>query len=91
MEKVSDLMRDQMESPLDRAVYWIEYVIRHKGAPHLRTASRKLFFFQRSLFDVFLFVVVCSGVVLFLVFRLFRHLVPSYSGGNKMNYQKKMN
>ena len=91
MEKVSDLMRDQMESPLDRAVYWIEYVIRHKGAPHLRTASRKLSFFQRSLFDVLMFVVGCSVFFLFLVSQFFRHFVRSCSGGNKMRDHKKTN
>jgi hypothetical protein len=25
--------------PIDSAVYWIEHVIRHKGAPHLRSAG----------------------------------------------------
>ena len=40
-------MRDQGDHPLDRATYWIEYVIRHNGAHHLRTASRKLSLIQK--------------------------------------------
>ncbi|VTJ88316.1 Hypothetical predicted protein [Marmota monax] len=28
--------RDQPVKPLDRAVFWIEFVMRHKGAKHLR-------------------------------------------------------
>ncbi|CAL4087206.1 unnamed protein product, partial [Meganyctiphanes norvegica] len=33
---VSKIIRDQPETPVERAVFWTEYVIRHKGAPHLR-------------------------------------------------------
>ena len=55
MDEVSTVMRDQMEHPLERAIYWLEYVIRHRGASHLRAASLKLSRFQRCLFDVMLF------------------------------------
>ncbi|KAK4006040.1 hypothetical protein OUZ56_011172 [Daphnia magna] len=51
INQVSPLMRDQMDHPLDRAIYWIEYGIRYQGAPHLRTASRKLWLYQRGLLD----------------------------------------
>ena len=50
------IMQDQIEKPLDRAIYWIEYVIRYKGAPHIRTASRKLNAFQRDHMDVHLII-----------------------------------
>ncbi|XP_034113803.1 UDP-glucosyltransferase 2 [Drosophila albomicans] len=43
---ISERYRDQPESSLERAVWWTEYVIRHKGAPHMRATSRDLNFFQ---------------------------------------------
>jgi len=52
MRRMSELMRDQKERPLDRAVYWIEYVIRHQGAQHLRSPSRHLDLYQRGLVDI---------------------------------------
>ncbi|KAI9554593.1 UDP-glycosyltransferase 208B2 [Daphnia sinensis] len=74
MERVSELMRDQMETPLERVIYWIEYIIRHEGAPHLRTAARKLSLHQRFLFDVMLFLVIV-GILMFYVFtRVFLYL-----------------
>ena len=92
MNKVSSLMRDQMESPLERAVYWIEYVTRHDGAPHLRTASHKLSFIQRNLFDVLMFVFACSVLFLFLVFYIFRYFIFSIIGGVRIiSDQKKTN
>ncbi|XP_031424635.2 UDP-glucuronosyltransferase 2B13-like, partial [Clupea harengus] len=36
MQRLSRLHRDQPMKPLDRAIFWIEFVMRHKGAAHLR-------------------------------------------------------
>ncbi|KAH8343820.1 hypothetical protein KR059_011115 [Drosophila kikkawai] len=48
---ISELYRDQPEPALDRAIWWTEYVLRHKGAPHLRATSRDLTFIQLHSLD----------------------------------------
>lgn len=50
------VVRDQPETPLERAVYWTEYVIRHRGAHHLRSAAVDMPWYQVELLDVFLFL-----------------------------------
>uniref|UniRef100_A0A8C5M704 UDP-glucuronosyltransferase n=1 Tax=Leptobrachium leishanense TaxID=445787 RepID=A0A8C5M704_9ANUR len=40
--RISSIHHDQPIKPLDRAVFWIEFVMRHKGAKHLRPASHEL-------------------------------------------------
>ena len=62
MQKRFKLLHDQMETPLERAVFWTEYVIRHKGAQHLQLASRELTSYQRSLIDVY-FVLFFSALL----------------------------
>ena len=57
-------MRDQPETPLERAVYWTEFVMRHKGAKHLRLGSRYLAPYQRAMIDVYC---VIAAVILFPV------------------------
>lgn len=51
MEQLSVLHRDRPVSPLSTAVYWVEFVMRHGGAPHLRLASHDLNWFQYHSLD----------------------------------------
>lgn len=47
-------------TPLETAVYWCEYVIRHRGAPQLRSAAMNLNFVQYHNLDVFLIIAIVS-------------------------------
>ncbi|KAA0190903.1 hypothetical protein HAZT_HAZT005294, partial [Hyalella azteca] len=44
LRTISAVLQDQKESPGARAVRWIEYVIRHHGAPHLLYPGKRLHF-----------------------------------------------
>ncbi|KAK2819443.1 hypothetical protein Q7C36_021089 [Tachysurus vachellii] len=61
--KLSALHHDQPINPLDLAVYWTEYVMRHKGAEHLRSAAHNLNWFQYYSLDVFGFLLVVMVIV----------------------------
>lgn len=61
--------QDQLIKPLDRAVFSIEFVIRHKGAKHLRPASYKLTWFQYHFLDVIGFLLASVATVTFLVIK----------------------
>ncbi|XP_022179701.1 UDP-glucuronosyltransferase 2C1-like [Myzus persicae] len=55
-KKSSAMFRDNPLPPLEKAVFWVEYVARHNGAKHLRTAANDLYWFQYMLLDVLLLV-----------------------------------
>uniref|UniRef100_A0A4W2DUP4 UDP-glucuronosyltransferase n=1 Tax=Bos indicus x Bos taurus TaxID=30522 RepID=A0A4W2DUP4_BOBOX len=65
--KLSRIHHDQPVKPLDRAVFWVEFVMRHKGAKHLRPASHDLNWFQYHSLDVIGFLLACVATVAFLV------------------------
>ncbi|KAK0156489.1 UDP-glucuronosyltransferase 2A2 [Merluccius polli] len=65
MQRLSALHRDQPIKPLERAMFWIEFVMRHKGAPHLRTDSYKMSTVQYYCIDVAL--VLLALLLLFLL------------------------
>nr|XP_012328831.1 UDP-glucuronosyltransferase 2A2 isoform X2 [Aotus nancymaae] len=67
--RLSRIHHDQPVKPLDRAVFWIEFVMRHKGAKHLRPAAHNLTWFQYHSFDVIGFLLVCLTMAMFLVIQ----------------------
>lgn len=61
-------------SPLETGVYWTEYVLRHKGAPHLSSPARHLTWYQYYMYDVLLFFVA----ILFVAWTIYKRQ-QSYS------------
>ncbi|XP_003415961.2 UDP-glucuronosyltransferase 2B19-like isoform X4 [Loxodonta africana] len=67
--RLSAIHRDQPVKPLDRAAFWIEFVMRHKGAKHLRPAALSLTWYQYHSLDVIGFLLACVAIVSFLVIK----------------------
>uniref|UniRef100_A0A8D2DY25 glucuronosyltransferase n=1 Tax=Sciurus vulgaris TaxID=55149 RepID=A0A8D2DY25_SCIVU len=65
--RLSRIHHDQPVKPLDRAVFWIEFVMRHKGAKHLRVAAHDLSWFQYYSLDVVGFLFTCVATVILIV------------------------
>ncbi|XP_054584529.1 UDP-glucuronosyltransferase 2B31-like isoform X4 [Eptesicus fuscus] len=65
--RLSRIHHDQPMKPLDRAVFWIEFVMRHKGAKHLRPASYDLTWFQYHSLDVIGFLLACVATAIFVI------------------------
>lgn len=66
-KEISKLFHDRPLKPMENAVYWIEYVIRHKGAKHLKVAGLGLSWYKYYLIDVILLLVISSVVLVFVI------------------------
>ncbi|XP_042678545.1 UDP-glucuronosyltransferase 1A1-like isoform X2 [Centrocercus urophasianus] len=66
IQRLSELHLDRPIHPLDLAVHWIEFVMRHKGAPHLRPAAHDLNWIQYHSLDVFAFLLAVVLLILFI-------------------------
>uniref|UniRef100_A0AAG5DWF9 UDP-glucuronosyltransferase n=1 Tax=Anopheles atroparvus TaxID=41427 RepID=A0AAG5DWF9_ANOAO len=64
MKEVSRLFRDQPETPLERAVWWCEWVLRNPGADLLQSPAVYLSWFRKYSYDVLSFVLVVSFVLI---------------------------
>ncbi|XP_050735224.1 UDP-glycosyltransferase UGT5-like isoform X1 [Eriocheir sinensis] len=73
------VMRDQPMSPGDWATYWVEYVLRHQGARHLRSPALDIPWYQLYNSDVWAVVVVvtlvAAGLAIWIPYRILRALV----------------
>ncbi|XP_020804430.1 UDP-glucuronosyltransferase 2B15-like [Drosophila serrata] len=52
MKQASKVFRDRPLSAMDTAMYWINYVIEHQGAPHMVSAGVHLPWYQFYLLDI---------------------------------------
>lgn len=68
MKIASELFQDQKEPPLDRAIWWIEWILRHPHQLHFNNLGRDLNIFQLQSLDVL-------AVLFFIVFLVFLILI----------------
>lgn len=71
-KKRSELYHDRPMKPMDALIYWTEYVIKHKGAPHLRVAGVDLYWYQYMLIDVIAFLLAVVILAYYIVKSTFK-------------------
>uniref|UniRef100_A0A3P9LIR2 UDP-glucuronosyltransferase n=1 Tax=Oryzias latipes TaxID=8090 RepID=A0A3P9LIR2_ORYLA len=74
MQRLSRLHRDQPVKPMDKALFWIEFVMRHKGAAHLKAQSYNMSWFSYRSVDVVLFLTAAVLLVILTSFMFIRCL-----------------
>lgn len=73
-QRISRLWHDRPQSVMDSAIYWTEYVARHKSAPPSLPAKFNTWF-EYLLIDVFIVII---GIVLllgFLFYAIFKFII----------------
>ncbi|XP_060646083.1 UDP-glycosyltransferase UGT4-like [Drosophila nasuta] len=83
-KETSRRFRDQPTSPIETAIWWTEYVLRHKGAPHMRMTDQDMAFVPyyklnifsilcgRIAFSAILVLLICVIVVNFMLKKFLR-------------------
>ncbi|XP_051751550.1 UDP-glucuronosyltransferase 2A1-like isoform X3 [Ctenopharyngodon idella] len=67
--RLSRIHHDQPMKPLDQAVFWIEFVMRNKGAKHLRVQAHDLSWYQYHCLDVVAFLLSVVALITFLFIK----------------------
>jgi UDP:flavonoid glycosyltransferase YjiC (YdhE family) len=91
IQHLSNVYRDQLDKPLDRAVFWVEYVLRHKGAMHLRSPARDLNFFQYFSLDVIGALLAAIFIAIYMIFATLRFLVRKVCGSGSSKTKSSVN
>lgn len=73
--EISKLFKDNPIPVMEQAMYTIEYVIRHNGAPHLKSAGIERSWFQHMLLDVFLVFLVVFVIVSVFAWKVVSKIV----------------
>ncbi|XP_010946906.2 UDP-glucuronosyltransferase 2B31 isoform X1 [Camelus ferus] len=83
--RLSTIQHDQPVKPLDRAVFWIEFVMRHKGAKHLRPAAHNLTWYQYHSLDVTGFLLACVATAIFVITKCCLFCCQKFPKAGKKN------
>ena len=67
MIHISGLIKDRKRTPLQETGDWIEYVLRHGGARHLRAQVFNIPWYQYYLLDVIAFLVAMITLVVMVI------------------------
>ena len=62
------VFKDRPQRPLDDALFWTEYVMRHKGARHMKSVARDLNFLQYYCLDVLAVLVTALLTILYVLY-----------------------
>ncbi|XP_055623109.1 uncharacterized protein LOC129766561 [Toxorhynchites rutilus septentrionalis] len=90
MQRMSVMLRDQPEKPLDRAIWWIEWVVRHPHTKHLRSPMFETGIAAQNGIDVILFLVFIAFVAVCLTHNVHKRLKMKLNS-KKQECNKKQN
>lgn len=79
-EELSKRFRVRQNRPLETAIFWIEYVISHKGADFIKSPKRNHSWYQIFMVDIIILIVL----VLWVLRTIIRKLIYTFSS-NKIN------
>ncbi|CAG9836531.1 unnamed protein product [Diabrotica balteata] len=72
---LSERFKDRPMSPMDTAIYWIEYVAKYKGAPFMRTAVTDMPFYQYLLLDVIGFLILLAAIFIYVFYFCIKRII----------------
>lgn len=76
--EIASRLRDQPQPPMEKAIYWVEYVLRHDGAYYMQTSAQYLNFIEYHNLDIyatFAAVIFLSIFIPIYVIRKFFRMV----------------
>ncbi|CAI6348012.1 unnamed protein product [Macrosiphum euphorbiae] len=74
----SAIFKDRPMSPEKSVAYWTEYVIRHKGAPHLKSQALNLTWYQYFLLDIIAVMLIFIFIFILIVLKFFKFIRTIY-------------
>ncbi|KAL1139130.1 hypothetical protein AAG570_009190 [Ranatra chinensis] len=87
--RLSMITRDRPITVLKNTIYWIEYVINHKGAKHLKPRTLQISFCRYLLLDVFVPILVIALIAIYIFIKFCNCCLKSCRS-SRTNANKKM-
>lgn len=76
-------------SAMNSAIYWTEYVLKFKGALHLKPSSMKLYWFSQHLLDVFLLSTLIVVLIIYVIIQGYKKFLEIRKDQKRIQKKKK--
>lgn len=74
IKDISLIIKDRPMIGLERAVWWTEYVLRHRGAPYFRPTVVDMPWYQYFLLDIITYILLIFLTTIFVLYKIVRRL-----------------
>ncbi|KAJ8708777.1 hypothetical protein PYW08_010159 [Mythimna loreyi] len=81
--QLRSVMRDEVQSPLERAVWWTEHVLRHGGARHLRAPAANMSWAEYLELNL-VFTLLSGFLLVVAIFVMIGILIYMFAFGNNV-------
>ncbi|KAG6465170.1 UDP-glycosyltransferase [Manduca sexta] len=82
LKKLKSIMYDTPQTPLERAVWWTEYVLRHKGAQHLKSPAANMTYAEYFMLDFVLTLIGVQSVALVILVYIIYYVIRLFKYGS---------
>ena len=91
INRLSAIYRDEPLTASERVVYWMEFLVRHGGAKHLRSAANDLNLIQYHLLDVYFVLILFVLATMFVIVKCIKLLCRPNKVRSDFKIQHDMN
>ena len=87
---LSRIHHNQPVKPLDRALFWIEYVLHQKEAKHLCVAAHDLTWYQYHSLDVLRFLLACVVNLMLVITKCWLFFCQTFAKSGKKQKREQL-
>jgi glucuronosyltransferase len=85
---ISQRLKDQPQKPMEKAIYWIEYVLRNDGAHYMQTSAQYLNFVEYYNLDIYLMFGLITLLVIAVPIVVIRKILRCFRSPQKIKVKK---
>jgi glucuronosyltransferase len=93
VEKIGKRLNDQPQTPMERAIFWIEYVLRHDGATFMQTSAQFLNPIEYNNLDVYavfgIIILLVISIPTYLSLRTLKYLLSFFKSSKFLTEEKR--
>lgn len=79
-----------MNTPMKTAIYWVEYIAKFNGAPHLRSNGIDLPFYKYYNLDCWAVILFVCGAIMFTILKLIMAIFKKFFSSLRLISSKKI-